>query len=64
MRTSTTPQIYRSFWRAADSNTHLAFKKKNNTPLANLFVSMLQSMGVETDKFASSTGTLSGLERA
>ncbi len=31
-------------------------------PLPNLFVSMLQRMGVETNKFASSTGTMPGLE--
>jgi hypothetical protein len=43
---------------------HLAFDKKNNTPLANLFVTMLQRMGIERDKFASSTGTMSGLELA
>lgn len=30
-------------------------------PLTNLFVSMLQKFGVETDKFATSTGTLRGL---
>lgn len=30
----------------------------NNAPLSNLFVTMLQSMGVETDSFAQSTGTL------
>jgi len=41
---------------------HLAFDKKHNYPLANLFVSMLQRMGVETDQFASSTGTMRGLE--
>ena len=41
---------------------HLAFDEKRNTPLPNLFVSMLQRLGVETDRFASSTGTLSGLE--
>lgn len=40
----------------------LAFDTTNNTPLANLFVSMLQRLGLETDKFASSTGTLRGLE--
>ena len=32
------------------------------TPMANLFVSMLQRMGIESDKFASSTGTMSGLQ--
>lgn len=41
---------------------HLAFDTTNNTPLANLFVSMLQRLGIETGQFASSTGTLRGLE--
>ena len=40
---------------------HLAFKQQNNRPLANLYLSMLQNMGLETDRFASSTGTLTGL---
>lgn len=40
---------------------HLAFNPKNNKPLANLFVSMLQRSGLEIDKFASSSGTLTGL---
>jgi len=31
-------------------------------PLTQLFVSMLQSVGIETDKFAHTTGTLAGLE--
>jgi hypothetical protein len=43
---------------------HLAFDQKNNYPLPNLFVSMLQRMGIETDRFASSTGTMRGLESA
>jgi hypothetical protein len=41
---------------------HLAFDKERNYPLPNLFVSMLQRMGLEEDKFASSTGTMRGLE--
>jgi hypothetical protein len=41
---------------------HLAFDAKNPPPLSNLFVSMLQRLGVETDRFGSSTGTLTGLE--
>ena len=41
---------------------HLAFDRKQNYPLPNLFVSMLQRLGIETDRFASSTGTMSGLE--
>ena len=41
---------------------HLRYDRSRNAPLANLFVSMLQRAGFEADKFASSTGTLSGLE--
>jgi hypothetical protein len=40
---------------------HLAFNSDNNAPLANLYVSMLQNMGLDRSKFASSTGTLTGL---
>lgn len=45
---------------------HLAFDSRpgHNYPLANLFVSMLQRLGIETDKFASSSGTVKGLELA
>jgi hypothetical protein len=42
---------------------HLAFKRDNNLPLSNLFVSMLQQMGLEVESFGSSTGTFTGLER-
>ncbi len=42
---------------------HLAFDQQKNYPLPNLFVSLLQSVGVETDKFVTSTGTMTGLER-
>jgi hypothetical protein len=41
---------------------HLAFDTERNYPLPNLFVSMLQRMGLESDKFASATGTMRGLE--
>jgi len=41
---------------------HLAFDRAQNYPLPNLFVSMLQRMGLEEDKFASSTSTMRGLE--
>jgi hypothetical protein len=40
---------------------HLAFDTERNYPLPNLFVSMLQRMGIEADKFASSTGSMRGL---
>ena len=41
---------------------HLAFDPKNPPPLCNLYVSMLQRLGIEADKFGSSTGTLTGLD--
>ena len=41
---------------------HLAFDQQNNYPLPNLYVSLLQRFGLEVDRFATSTGTLSGLE--
>lgn len=41
---------------------HLAFDPKKNPPLCNLYVSMLQRLGLEVDRFSSSTGTLTGLE--
>ncbi len=41
---------------------HLAFDRKKNYPLPNLFVSMLQSMRLEFDQFGSSTGTMTGLD--
>ena len=40
----------------------LAFDPKSNPPLCNLYVSMLQRLGLEVDKFGSSTGALTGLE--
>lgn len=35
--------------------------ESNSTPLCNLFVSMLQLLGLETEDFSDSTGTLDGL---
>jgi hypothetical protein len=43
---------------------HLAFDSERNYPLPNLFVSMLQRLGLGTEKFASATGTMRGLEMA
>lgn len=37
---------------------YVAHNRQRNTPLCNLFVTLLQRMGVETDRFASSNGTL------
>lgn len=41
---------------------HLAFNTEHNHPLATLFVSMLQRLGLEVDRFATGTTTLRGLE--
>jgi hypothetical protein len=43
---------------------HLAFDPDNPPPLCNLFVSMLQRLGLETTTFGNATGTLTGLELA
>lgn len=37
---------------------YIAYNKDRNTPLSNLFVNLLQRMGVETDNFATSSGAL------
>lgn len=43
---------------------HKRFPKdgRSRIPLSNLFVTMLQRFGLETDKFSMSTGTLAGLD--
>lgn len=41
---------------------HLAFDTNKNYPLTNLYVSLLQSLGVETTRFSSGTGTMRGIE--
>ncbi len=38
---------------------HLAYDRKNNTLLSNLFVRMLRQMGIETDSFGASTSVIS-----
>lgn len=40
---------------------HIAGDAANNTPLAKLFVNMLQKFGMETDRFGSGTGTITEL---
>jgi len=40
---------------------HLAFDQQNNHPLPNLFLSALHRLGLDDEKFASSTGEMSGL---
>ena len=41
---------------------HLEFDEHRNEPLCNLFVTMLQRLGLATERFGSSTGTLRGLD--
>ncbi len=41
---------------------HLAFDRKDNYPLPNLYVSMLKRMGLPFDKFVTGTTTMRGLE--
>lgn len=41
---------------------HLVFDRNRNYPLPNLFVSILQRFGMEEERFASSTGSMRGLE--
>ncbi len=43
---------------------HLHFEPQNLPPLCNLYVSMLQRLGIETDHFGTSNGTLPGLAMA
>ncbi|MBM3829767.1 MAG: DUF1552 domain-containing protein, partial [Verrucomicrobia bacterium] len=43
---------------------HVAFDRKQNQPLTNLFVRMLQQAGIPAEKFGASTGALSELKSA
>lgn len=43
---------------------HLGFDTTNHYPVTNLYVSMLQRLGIETDQFSRSSGTMRGLELA
>jgi hypothetical protein len=43
---------------------HLAFDRKKNYPLSNVYVSILQRLGIQTDRFSTGQGTMKGLELA
>ena len=43
---------------------HIGYDRQRNYPLTNLFVSILQRFGFETDNFSSGSGTMRGLEMA
>ena len=40
---------------------HLAYDVSKHPPFANVLLSVIQKMGVETGKFQDATGTLTGL---
>mgnify|MGYP003703947847 CR=1 FL=1 len=40
---------------------HVAYDHKNNRPLSNLYVRMLHQMGIEADKFGTSTGVINDI---
>lgn len=40
---------------------HLACDQRNNYPLPNLYLNAFQRMGLEFEKFATSTGRMDGL---
>src|SRR5262249_2954323 len=43
---------------------HLVYDRENNTPLCNLYLTMLQRLGLEISSFGSSKGTLKDLKLA
>lgn len=43
--------------------SHLAFDPAKNYPLARIFVSMMQGLGMDVGSFSSGAGTMQGLER-
>ena len=50
---------YRGGWAAGDPEPWKIKATVEDLPLSNLFVTMLQRLGVETDTFADNTGTIS-----
>lgn len=50
---------YRGGWKPGDTEPWRMKATGEDLPLSNLFVTMLQRLGVETDTFADSTGTVS-----
>lgn len=41
---------------------HIGFDPTDNYPVSNLYVSMLQRLGIEADRFSTGTSTMTGLE--
>jgi hypothetical protein len=44
-----------------DHGQHLAFDQKRNYPLSNLFVSVMQQIGMQKDEFSTGKSTMKGL---
>lgn len=40
---------------------HVLYDRQKNRPLSNLYVRMLHQMGIEADKFGTSTGVISDI---
>ena len=64
--TRTRTPTCRCCWPAAGSSTASTSPstRQNNYPLTNLFVSMLQRLGIEASEFSTGKGTIRGLEMA
>ncbi len=41
---------------------HLAFSQANNYPLPNLYLSALRRLGLDIDRFSTTSSTMTGLE--
>lgn len=50
---------YRGGWAPGEKEPWRMKATQEDLPLANLFVTMLQRLGVESDTFADNTGTIS-----
>jgi hypothetical protein len=50
---------YRGGWAPGDTEPWRMKATHDDLPLSNLFVTMLQRLGVETETFADNTGTIS-----
>ena len=54
-------KAYRGGWKPGDPEPWTKKASQEDLPLSNLYVSMLQRLGVETESFADSTGKLDGV---
>ena len=57
----TNGKAYQGGWKPGDPEPWTKKATQEDLPLSNLFVSMLQRLGVETEAFADSTGRLDGV---